>query len=157
MEQSMERWSDLVMQPRVDPGAIVHRHVSMSHRLELTSSQAVHCDPADVNIDKSAADALSPAPVEIDYDAVARLNMIEGLRGDTFDTSIAAHDEFVERVSSIVKRPPSQWQVRTCEAVTLTASVAMHISSARQGRAPLCRRCCQSYHHRRHHNGRTDP
>jgi polyisoprenoid-binding protein YceI len=111
MEQSMERWSDLVMQPRVDPGAIVHRHVSMSHghthQLELT----VPCDPADVN--ESAAQALiSPAPVEIDYDAVARLNMIEGLRGDTFDTSIAAHDEFVERVSSIVKRPPSQWQVR---------------------------------------------
>jgi hypothetical protein len=126
MEQSMERWSDLVMQPRIDPGAIVHQSHRLgveqghTHRLELTPLSLLPCDPAD----QSAADALSPAPAEIDYDAVAQLNMIEGLRGDTFDTSIAAHDEFVERVSSIVKRPPSQWQVRIFEAMTC---VAMHI------------------------------
>lgn len=98
MEKGLKNWSDLGVKPRL---------------------------PA---IDGQRSPKRTPAgpseAVVIDYEALARLNSIRGLRGDSYDTSIRAHDTFVAQVGTMIKQPSSPWEQRLQRSKQLSRRIS---------------------------------
>lgn len=112
VDRSIERWSDLALQPRMDHSAGTVDRLATSHH---------HTDTNQRRQQRMVMSTEATCGQDgcIDYDAVARLNAIEGLRGDTYDTSITAHDAFVKAVATVVKPNPPEWKVRESMAASM--------------------------------------
>eukprot|EP00038_Savillea_parva_P025281 m.47013 g.47013 ORF g.47013 m.47013 type:complete len:507 (+) comp6832_c0_seq1:329-1849(+) len=122
-ERSIRTWSELAVTPRLPLLPPTRRGQPGSGSMQLALVQQ---GSSSLTAPASAGPQQRANAVAIDYAALSKLNSIDGLRGDVYDTSIEAHDKFIARVSMLLKQPRSPWQERLSRAKHHTAAIERH-------------------------------